>query len=178
MVGNRLTALSVLVAALVLAACSGVRELDEPALPLTRQEAEAVERQVERARTDGEWRAAWSQAIDLGGDRRLLEGIALDALEDQAGDAEEMFELLRDKWGGLTEDGQARVGTMTVGAQERGLWNRAAEIQLAVAGDAPAYAGAWAVYEAAPSWASEGVLERIREAREDLEETDPSDEGR
>jgi len=157
---------------LALAACAGVRGLDEDPLPLSTDERARVGRQVDKALEERRWTTAWNQAVDAGADRARLEGVALAALKDDDGAAEDMFEALLAKWGGLTPDARGRVTELVQQALRDRHWERAVEMELLTAEDAPAYAAAWALYDDAPPNKAEDVLQAITEARAEREKAD------
>ena len=109
-----------LILPLILAAmgCQAPSSLDRKPMPLTGDERGQVEAQVEAARhpSVADWTGAWNQAVDAGLGRDVLEGIALDALEDDAGVAESMIKALRDKFGSLSESARRRVDRMSAAA--------------------------------------------------------------
>jgi hypothetical protein len=153
---------------LLAAACSSVKGPSAAPMPLTPAERARVEAKVSAARGPGigDWEGAWNQAVDAGLGRETLEGIALDALEDDASVAASMLTALRDEYGGLTEPGRRRVDGLTEQAAAKGDYARALEVELVAADDAPTFAGAWRVYEEAPADESATLLEKIRKARE------------
>jgi hypothetical protein len=159
---------------MLLAACATVRGLDEPALDLSGEEKARVERQVRIAIDEKRWSSAWNQAVDAGASRERLEGIAMGALEAEDGVVEDMLEALFAKWGGLTPAGRARVDALLeeVLTAKWVDWERAAEIAIQTAEDAPAYARAWEIYEAAPPDGAQSILEAIGEARRTRETDD------
>ena len=164
--------LSVL-AALQFAACSGVADLDDSAAAsLSPAETAAVRQQIEKALSDDEkeWAAAWNQEVKIGAARERLERVALAALADESGDAEDMFEALRKKWGGLTPAARAQVDDAVATAIAEKDWDRAVELEIlsADAADRPAFKGAWAIYRQSPADEAVDLFESIEDARKDL----------
>lgn len=163
--------LATLLGILLLGACASVRGIDDAPGSFSSQEKAKVEVGIDRALSDEEWGAAWDQAVSVGASRARFEAIALQALADDAGVAEAMFEALREKWGALTPDGRTRARALGAAAIREGDWERAAQIEILVADDAPAYAGAWAIYEQAPADEASDILRMIGKARESAGET-------
>ena len=168
----RLQRLAVPVCCLILGACASVRGLDGDPLPLSTAEKARVGAQVDKAVATGEWDAAWNQAVDAGADRSRLEAVALAALADEDGVSSDMFEALIDKWGGLTPAARGQVSDLVRAGIGENDWDRAVEIELLTADDAPTYAAAWAVYDRAPANKAAAVLTAIGEARSDREKAD------
>lgn len=157
---------------LTLAACSGVSGLDEEPMALSSVEKARVDGQVSKALEARRWTAAWNQAVDGGASRERFESIAVSALADDDGDAADMLEALRAKWGGLTPAARGRVDELVQEELRRRDWERAVEIELLAADDAPAYEAAWALYEDAPPHKAHDLLQAIDEARREREEED------
>jgi len=159
-----------LLLSLVLAttACQSPQSLDREPMRLSGSERSLVVAQVDAARQPaiGDWTGAWNQAVDAGLGRAVLEGIALDALEDDAGVAESMIQALGDKFGGLSAEGRRRVDRLTTAAAAKGDHARALEIQILTAEDPKTLKGAWRVYHGAPPDEAAGLLETLRKARE------------
>jgi hypothetical protein len=156
--------------ALALGACTSVADLGRPSKPLMAGEPAQVRKKSEEALRQKEWVLSWNHEVAAGADRSALEEIALQALDDEDGDAEEMFAQLRKKFGGVTEGAAARVKSMTEKAVDLGDWDRAAEIQILAADDAPTYRGAWDVYAVTPAAKAMPILEKIQKARADWQE--------
>ena len=156
---------------LIATGCSAPRGLDEKPMNLTAAERGRIEAKVDAARDPriGDWTGAWNQAVDAGLGQNVFEGIALDALEDDAGVATEMLEALIKKHGGLTPEARARVDRLSDEAAARGDWARALEIQLAAAEDPPTFSAAWELYAKAPPDEGAALLATLREAREKAE---------
>ncbi|MDJ0976697.1 MAG: hypothetical protein QNJ98_19735 [Planctomycetota bacterium] len=167
-----------LAAALVLAGCSSVRSLtdarDAAGPPLGEAEASLVRGQVETALKEKRFADAWNQEIELGASRERFEAIAIAALEDDDGDAEDMFEQLRAKYGGLSEDARLRVDDLVRERMSEGRFELAAELAITAADDAPTYAHAFRVYEGTPARKAADVLQVIQEARAEAQ----ADEGK
>ncbi len=168
----RLQQPAVAVLCLVLGACSSIRSLDEDPLPLSASEKAHVGTQVDKALEKRRWETAWNQAVDAGADRGRLETIALGALQDDDGAAEDMLEALVGKWGGLTPTARGRVQALVKAALVEDDWGRAVEIEILAAEDAPTYQAAWDLYSGAPPRRAESLLEAITGARGDAEKTD------
>ena len=153
---------------LAAAACQTPNSLDREPMPLTGAERGLVVAQVKAARNPvvADWTGAWNQAVDAGLGRDVLEGIALDALEEDAGVSESMIQALRDKFGGLSEAARQRVDRLSATAASKGDHERALEIQIEAAEDPKTLEGAWRVYHAAPPDEAAGLLETLRKARE------------
>ena len=168
----RLQRFAVPACCLILGACASVRGLDGDPLPLSAAEKARVSKQVDNALETRKWDAAWNQAVDAGADRSRLETVALAALADDDGVAEDMFEALIGKWGGLTPAARGRVSELVEARIDKRDWDRAIELELLTAEDAPTYAAAWALYDRAPPNKAPDVLEAIGEARSDREKAD------
>ena len=168
----RLQRFAVPACCLILGACASLRGLDEDPLPLSAAEKARVGTKVDEAVVEREWDAAWNQAVDLGADRSRLEAVALAALADDDGVAQDMFEALIGKWGGLTPAGRGRVKTLVEASIDERDWDRAVEVELLTAEDAPTYAAAWAVYDRAPPQDAVSALAAIGEARSEQEKAD------
>ena len=154
------------------AACSAsLAKLDEEGA-LSEDESLAVRAQVEKAVAEKRWESAWNQEVAAGGDRHRLELIALAALRDESGDADDMFEALHEKWKGITPAARQAIDRMRVESEgrDRPDWDRALEIELVTADDPPAFKRAWDVYKRADARAAEDLLERLQEARKRYEE--------
>jgi hypothetical protein len=158
---------------LLLAGCSGVADLSKPAPSLAGDERAAVARKSDQALKEGKYSDAWELEVHAGGDRARLEAIALVPLKADEGPYEEMFAQLVKKFGGVTPKARTAVDAATNEAEGTGRWKRAADIQIAAADDAPAYKGAWAVYDRTPPSKALEVLDRIHAAREALLEALP-----
>jgi hypothetical protein len=120
---------------------------------------------VDAAIEERRWSTAWDQAATAGASRERLEEIALGALADDDGAAEDMLAALAKKWGGLSPGGRARVRGIVEEAKARGDWEEAARVALGAAEDAPAFADAWVLYRGAPARDAGDVLTEILEAR-------------
>lgn len=157
----------VLAFAVLLPACTGVSDLGKAPAPFTGAEGAAVRTKVDAAVAAKKFADAWNLEAQAGTDRTRLETIALASLEADEGPYEAMFAQLRTKFGGLSPEARGRVSALT--AKELGLkhWTRAVEAELAAADDAPAYAGAWRVYEQTPPDEALAVLDALRKARKD-----------
>jgi hypothetical protein len=169
---HRLQRIAATALCLLAGACASVRGLDEAPTPLSASEQARVARQVDSALEERKWDAAWNQAVEAGAERARLEDVALRALADDDGVAGDMFEALVAKWGGLTTPARERVSVLVGDAIARRDWERAVELELLTAEDAPAYAAAWGVYDQAPAGEAEPVLAAIVEARADRERSD------
>jgi hypothetical protein len=152
---------------LLLAACSSPRALDEAPMDLSPEEGAAVMERVEQGIEQGSFVSAWNQAVDVGAGRETFERIALAALEERDAAAEEMLRAVRDKWGGLTPEGRQRVDRLSAEALRDGTVQRAVQIEILAADDAPAFSGAWRLYREVPQNRAPSVLEAIRDARKE-----------
>ena len=168
----RLQRSAVLICCLILGACASIRGLDEDPLPLSTTEKARVNTQVDKALAGNDWDAAWNQTVDAGADRSRLEAVALAALADKDGAAPDMFEALVEKWGALTPPARGQVAALVEASVAENDWDRAVELELLTAEDAPTYAAAWVVYDRAPPSKAEAVLAAIVEARSDREKAD------
>ncbi len=157
----------VIALASLLPACSGVSDLGKAPTPFAGTEGDAVRKKADAALAEKKYAEAWNLEAQAGTDRARLEAIALASLEADEGPFEDMLAQLRTKFGGLSPEGRARVTAFT--SKELGLahWARAVDVELAAADDAPAYAGAWRVYEQTPPGEALAVLESLRAARKD-----------
>lgn len=171
---HRLQCLAVSILCLALGACSSLRGLDEDPVLLSGPEKARVQKKVDEAVEKERWAAAWNQAVDAGSGRDRLETLALGALADDDSDAVDMFEALLTKWKGLTPAARQQVDDLVQAElKERWPdWERAVEIELITAEDAPTYSAAWALYDDVPPNKAESVLEAITEARREREAAD------
>lgn len=162
--------LAVALAALLLAACSGPTSLRSGRDPLVSDPAEvaSVRAKVDQAVKEGQYADAWNLEAAAGRDRARLEAIALASLAADEGPYEKMFAELLGAFHGLTPEARARVGVESKKAMDASKWERAAEIELVAAEDAPAYKAAFAVYERTPVGDALGVLRKIERARAKL----------
>lgn len=138
-------------------------------MDLSASEQEAVRAKIDRTlATDGQvaWAAAWDQEVQAGADRTRLARIAVGALQAQDSDAEEMFKALVRKWGALEPAQRGAVSVQVEAAIAKGDWERALELEIVTADDAPAYSRAWALYERAPARQGADLLAEIQAARE------------
>lgn len=163
-------ALALGIAFAALAGCSSAASLDTTNRPLSPAEAAIVSRKSDKALADKEYELAWNHEVYAGKNRERLEAVALAALEADAGVADDMLSQLKKAHGGLTDAGRARVKAATVKAQGAGNWERAAEIQVVAADDAPSYKAAWAVYAEAPAKDALSILKYIEKARTEFSE--------
>ncbi len=154
----------------MLVACSGPASLRTARGPLVTDASEvaAVHAKVDEAVKAGEYADAWDLEAASGRDRARLEAIALASLAADDGPYEKMFAELVGAFHGLSPEARARVGVESKKAVEAGKWERAAEIEIAAAEDAPAYKAAFAVYERTPSDSALAVLKTIDRARRRL----------
>jgi hypothetical protein len=159
-----------LAACLGAAACSNVTALDAPRRPLSPGEPPTVREKSDEALAAKQYAVAWNHEFHAGGDRARLEAIFLAALADDAGAAEDMMEQLRAAHGGLSEGATARAKEVAAAEEGRGDWERAAEVLVLVASDAPAFEAAWDVYRRAPPKDALTVLETIQQARVEHEQ--------
>jgi hypothetical protein len=155
-----------------LSACSGVGSLTADAPKLTSAEKDSVRVQVEKALTQKRYNLAWEQEVAAGADRAQLERIALLALRGRSGHAESMLAALRERHGDLTPEMRALITQEAEAAKASRHWERAVQIELQAAGDAPAYEAAWALYRAAPADRAPGLLKAITAAKEAHAESD------
>jgi hypothetical protein len=155
---------------LSLCACTGVADLGRPQPRLAGEEQGLTRKKVDEALRAKQWKNAWNLEAAAGTDQKRLEEIALAALEDDDGDAEEMFAQLRKKFGGYSEALKAGIRELTQKAIDLLDYKRAVDIQLVSADDAPKYEGAWDVFQRTPAKEALGILERINDARQDHEE--------
>lgn len=166
----RLALVPLLAAALGLAACASISSIEEaPEVALSEEERAVVRTQVDKARGEGAYADAWNQEVRAGGDRERLETIALDALQMDSGDADDMFRELIARYGGLEARGRARADAMIETSIRAGKWEQAAWIAIVTATDAPAYAQAFEIYGRAPVGKADDVLGEIQDARREFE---------
>lgn len=173
---HRCPFLAALTLAVALGACSGVSSLDEEREPLAPEEQAIVRSKAQAAFEEGAWATAWDEAVRAGAARERLETIAIEAMAPldpvrtpAAPDtATSMFDELRKKYGGLSPSARAQVGGRSAAYGEKNRWNEAVELELAAVDDPPSYAGAWAIYEAAPAWKVSAIRTRIDEAKEEF----------
>jgi hypothetical protein len=156
--------------AFVFCACSGVTDLSRPQRPLATNEQDLTRTKVDEALRAKQWKNAWNLEAAAGTNQGRLEQIALATLEDDDGDAEEMLEQIRKKFGGYSEGLKAGIRELTQKAVDAKDYKRAVDIQLASADDAPKYEGAWDVFQRTPAKDALSILERINGARQDYEE--------
>jgi hypothetical protein len=156
--------------ALILAGCSSVTALDAPRRPLAAPEVARVEEQSKKAEGEKDYATAWNHEFFAGARRERLEAIFLAALRADAGPAEDMMAQLRKAHGGLTPEAQREVKKIADEEERKGDWERAAEVHVVAAADAPKYEAAWDVYTRAPSKDALAVFETIQGAREAHEE--------
>lgn len=159
------TALALLLALTLAAGCSGVDSLSADAPKLSDAERDDVRAQVEKAIEQQRFNLAWNQEVQAGADRERLERVAVEALRARSRHAPSMFTELRERHGGLSADARTKVTLQTDAAKQEGLWSRAVQIELMTADDPPAYAGAWAVYRAAPPDQAPDLLAAITDAK-------------
>ncbi len=146
--------------------CSGVASLSTTkSLVTSGDEVAAVRAKVDQAVIAGEYADAWDLEAASGKDRGRLETIALASLAADDGPYEKMFAELIGAFHGLSPEARTRVGAESKRAMEAKKWDRAAEIEIAAAEDAPAYKSAFGVYERTPPSDALSVLERIEKAR-------------
>ena len=163
----RLPVLPLLAALLAcLGGCSGVDSLGTAGPQLTDAERTDVRTQVDRALADKRYNLAWNQEAKAGADRSRLEAIALAALRDHSRHAGPMYAELRARHGGLSGEARAEVATEVEAASQAGRWQRAVEIEILTADDAPDFRRAWAVYRAAPPDVGSELLAAILAAKE------------
>jgi len=159
-----------LVLAAAASACAKIRSISDGPRRIEPSERSRVEAQVENAIRDEEWAAAWNQLIDLGAPRDRMEDVALRALEADAGQAEDMLAALTAKWGGLSDAARLRGRKLAERAEKEGDWERAVEIEILLAEDAPHYHRAWEIYDRAPPTKAPQLLELIADARDEAAE--------
>jgi hypothetical protein len=152
--------------------CSGLAPLDEPpAATLAPSEQAAVRAKADEALAQGRYNAAWNQEVAAGADRARLEAIAVQALAGRSLHAADMLRALEKRFGGLGPEARARADALVARARTEGHWQRALEVALAAADDAPHYEAAWAVYRDAPPEVASSLLEMIQDARKAREES-------
>lgn len=149
-----------------LAACSGVASLST-SRPLVSDSGEvsAVHAKVDQAVKEKRFADAWDLEAASGKDRARLETIAIASLAADEGPYEAMLKELIGEFHGLSPQARSRVGAESKKAMEAKNWDRAAEIEIAAAEDAPAYKAAFAVYELTPPTDALSVLTQIDTAR-------------
>lgn len=128
-------------------------------------EVAAVRAKVDQAVREKKFVEAWDLEAAAGKDRDRLEGVALASLAADEGPYEKMFAELVGAFHGLSPAARSRVGAERTKALEAKKFDRAVDIELAAAEDAPAYKAAFAVYELTPPSDALSVLERIEKAR-------------
>lgn len=152
-----------------IAGCSGVSSLSTSKTLVTDGgEVAAVHAKVDQAVKEGKYADAWDLEAAAGRDRARLESIALASLAADDGPYEKMLTELIGAFHGLTPEARARVGAESKKSMEALKWDRAAEIEIAAAEDAPAYKAAFGVYERTPPSDALSVLERIEKSRRQL----------
>jgi hypothetical protein len=177
MVRARLARVAVVAAVAACAfGCAGVASLDDQGPALSDDERRAVRGQVDAALDAKSYKAAWAQEVAAGADRGRLAEIAVAALEHRSGNAGDMFAAMHAKWGALEPGPRARVSALVEAARRAGDWERALELEILAADDAPAYARAWAVYEAAPHDRAPALLDSVLEARKEHAERAESED--
>lgn len=173
---KRLPFLAALTLAGGLLACSGVSSLDEEHEPLAPEEQAIVRSKAQAAFEEGAWATAWDEAVRAGAGRERLETIAIEAMAPldpvktpgAPDTATSMFDELRTKYGGLTPAARAQVSRRSAAYGAKNRWTEAVELELAAVDDPPSYAGAWAIYQAAPAWKVTAIRTRIDEAKEEF----------
>jgi hypothetical protein len=158
-------ALLAALAAAALAACSGVSKVKDAPADLSASETSAVRAKAKEAEAKKDWAVAWNHEVEAGASRERLEEIALEALADEDGDAADMLREIRRKWTDLSPAGRARVDALVEQAKGKEEWERAAEIEILAANDAPEFKAAWEVYKSAPPDPALDVLAEIQKAR-------------
>ncbi len=170
----RCTLAAVMLGVLTLVGCSGVRSLsdssDAAGPELGESEQAVVRGQIEAALRESRFADAWNQEVELGSAQERMEAIALAALEDESGDAEDMFGELRAKWGGLSEGARQRVEDVVRERMTAGRWELAAEQAITAADDPQALSHAFRVYEQTPARKAAAVLKVIQDARKEAAE--------
>lgn len=156
---------AVVAASFALAGCTGVADLSEARRPLSADESVAVRKKADEALSERDWKDAWEQEAQAGGDRTRLEAIFLASLTADAGPYEAMHAQLVKRFSALSPEVAARVAGLANQAEGKGDWKRAADVLLLVAEDAPAYRSAWDLYARAPVKSAPDVLHRIQDAR-------------
>ena len=163
---------ALLLLALVLGACTSVKTLDTPARGFQPDAKARVAKRIQDAIDDKEWTAAWNMAVDMGATRAKFEDIAARAVIDDAAAEQDMVEALRARYGtlgpGFLTPVRAHVDHLI--AVKKDL-ERAVEIELLTANDAPRYERAWAIYDHVPADDAPDVLEMIADARAEAEES-------
>ncbi len=162
--------ISALVPLLALAACNDVGDLGKPSRPLLGDEPQWVRRKADEALQQERWVDAWNLEKEAGGDRSRVEEVALQALAHEVSDSRDMFQRIREKFGGLSEGAKARVKALTDKAVADRDWRHATEMQVLAADDAPAFKGAWDVFLVTPQGEALGILQRIQKARDEWDE--------
>jgi hypothetical protein len=160
----------VIAAVLLLAGCTGVADLDEARRPLAPEETSIVRKKSDEALAARDWKAAWEQEAEAGGDRARLEGIFVASLVADSGPYEDMHKKLVAKFGSLTPDTMARAVRLANEAEGKGEWKRAADVLILVSEDPPKYRLAWELYARVDTKAAPDVLHRIQDARAAWEE--------
>lgn len=166
----RAPAVLALLSLAALAACTSVADLGRPSRPLLGDEPVLVRNKSDEALKQERWADAWNLEKEAGADRARLEEIALVTLEHEHSDAADMFQRLREKFGGISEGAKQRVADLTQKAIAGREWKRAAEIQILAADDPPTYKGAWDVYVQTPVSENLAILMRIQKARDKWDE--------
>lgn len=167
MPGRPLVGLTALLLACLLSSCAGLSGLGDETPTLGPDEQASVHAQAERALAEGRFNAAWNQEVAAGADRERLEAVAVAALAGRSRHTEDMFQALHARFGPLGPTARERVTALVAEARGLGSWERAVDLEIQAADDAPAYTAAWALYRAAPADLAPGLLAAIQEARAD-----------